>query len=79
MAGKCSGSYTTKRDGGVNYTWEASWTQSRGAVVWNSTVKRDGEVAGAPGGSVSMLPPYEPEPTIRMLVERAIEQRAGVR
>jgi hypothetical protein len=78
MAGKCSGTYRTRRDGGLEYTYEASWTQSRGAVVWNSTVKRDGSVAGAPGGSVTMLPPYEPEPTIRMMVERAIEERSGV-
>jgi hypothetical protein len=79
MAATCSGTYKTRRDGGVEYAYEASWTQSRGAIVWNCTVTRGGEVAGAPGGSVTMLPPYEPEPTVRILVERAIEDRAGVR
>ena len=76
--GKIAGSYTTQRDGGVKYTYEATWHDSADGVVWSAKVKRGDETAGAPTGQIRKTGgPVESE--VRRVVETAIETRAGVR
>jgi hypothetical protein len=50
--GTTSGKYTTKRDGGVTYSYEASWGTVGDRAHWSAKVKREGNFAGTPNGQI---------------------------
>ena len=77
--GTIAGSYTTQRDGGITYTYQASWHETGDGIVWSATVKRAGASAGAPTGQIRKTLGAVPADDVRRLVETAIETRAGVR
>jgi hypothetical protein len=72
-----AGRYRTQRDQGVEYAYEAEWQQTTRALLWNATVRRNGDYAGTPSGQFLGEPTDVPS-TVRDFVENAIEKRAGV-
>lgn len=74
-----TGEYTTKRDGGVKYTYEATWfVMPNGSAAWNAKVSKDGNLVGMPNGSILNTVGVTMEPYVRSLVETSIEIRAGI-
>ena len=78
MPGRIAGRYTTDRDGGISYTYVASWHEAANGVVWSATVKRDQALVGAPGGQLRHVAGVKLADEVRRLVELAIEKRAGI-
>jgi hypothetical protein len=76
--GRIAGRYTTRRDNGITYTYEATWREAGGGIIWSATVKREREVAGVPNGQIRSAAGVIVADEVRRLVERAIETRAGV-
>jgi hypothetical protein len=76
---RIAGSYTTHRDGGLTYSYEATWHESGDGVVWSAKVRRSGESAGAPSGQIRKTAGIPIEGEVRRVVETAIETRAGVK
>ncbi len=72
------GNYTTQRDGGIAYTYEATWAQTEQGAMWNSKVRRDGQLAGTPNGQIVSTHNVPLEELVKRLVETSIEIRAGV-
>jgi hypothetical protein len=77
--GRIAGRYTTLRDGGLTYTYDASWQSAGEGIIWSATVKRAGELAGAPNGQVRHPAGVRLADEVTRLVETAIETRAGVK
>ena len=78
MTNAIRGTYTTKRDGGRVYTYEASWSLSGRNVVWNAKASRDGRLAGTPNGQIFDARGVDLSAEVKALVENSIEIRAGV-
>lgn len=72
------GIYTTKRDGGLRYTYEANWgpTDDPTWLAWDAKVRKDGDLVGTPNGQFMKVP--DVAETVASLVCDAIEHRAGV-
>ena len=71
-----SGTYTTKRDNSLTYTYEATWIINNDLLIWDSEVKRAGDWIGNPGGHI-LLPAHVDVPlTVKRLVRIAIEELA---
>jgi len=45
-----AGSYTT--NGGMMFTYEASWAQTSSTITWHAIVRRDGNGIGRPHGQI---------------------------
>jgi hypothetical protein len=73
-----TGKYTTKRDGGIEYTYEASWTQHGNEAAWDAKVRRDGQWAGHPDGRILDTKGLDLTGVVTRLVETTIEIGAGV-
>jgi hypothetical protein len=77
-----SRTYTTERDGGVEYQYDATWERFGNSVTWSARVRRrqgesfsviDGQFnLGQSPGAVDV------EAAVRRLVETSIEDRVGV-
>ena len=79
MEPKLSGSYTTSRDGGIRYAYDAFWTQVDKTIKWDAKVRRDGEVVGNPGGVINEVPRNTNiDALVRTNVETSIEARDKV-
>ena len=76
--GSMSGQYTSERDGGIKYTYYASWEKKQDAIIWSAKVRRDGSLAGTPGGQILNADQIDMESAVRRLVETSIEERLGV-
>ena len=76
---RVAGSYTTQRDGGLTYTYEATWHETGDGIVWSAKVRRSGESAGAPSGQIRKTVDTPVEAEVRRVVETAIETRASVK
>jgi hypothetical protein len=76
---RVAGSYTTQRDGGLTYTYEATWHETGDGIVWSAKVRRSGESAGAPSGQIRKTVSTPVEAEVRRVVETAIETRASVK
>lgn len=76
---RVAGSYTTQRDGGLTYTYEATWHETGDGIVWSAKVRRSGESAGAPSGQIRKTVGTPVEAEVRRVVETAIETRASVK
>lgn len=72
------GTYTTRRDAGVRYTYEGSWMEVSHSVLWNARIFRGGELAGALAGrfhaDADALSPL----VVARVVETSIELQTGV-
>ena len=77
--GRIAGRYTTRRDGGLTYMYDATWRPAGEGIIWSATVKLDGELAGAPNGQIRNTAGVRLADEVRRLVETAIETRAGVK
>jgi hypothetical protein len=53
MSGQVDKIYKTKRDGGLVYSFHASWTAVPGGINWRAKVVHDRKVAGTPSGFVT--------------------------
>ena len=67
----------TSKNGSL-YTYEASWSVSGQNVTWDAVVIRDYQVKGTPNGVLTNPIGIEIELTIRLVVESAIFDLAGV-
>ena len=75
-----SGKYTTRRDGGIEYAYEATWELAEGDwIVWSAEVTRNGAPAGRTRGQVMRPASTDMDAVVRDLVCEAIERRAGLR
>jgi hypothetical protein len=75
------GKYTTKRDGGIEYTYTAECGmggEDRKDWHWRAKVRRDGMLAGEPNGVILNARSFVEDPVLKYLVEDAIEKRIGV-
>jgi hypothetical protein len=77
--GRIAGRYTTQRDGGLSYTYDATWQEAGDGIIWSVSVKRDDELAGKPSGQIRHIAGVQLADEVRRLVENAIEIRAGVK
>ena len=77
--GRIAGRYTTQRDGGLAYMYDATWQSAGEGIIWSATVKRGSELAGAPNGQLRHCVGIQLADEVRRLVETAIETRAGVK
>jgi hypothetical protein len=68
------GVYKTRRDGGVLYTYHASWNFSHTEVRWSGMVWRSGQLAGTPSGRLDLSDREAAALVIRELMESSIEQ-----
>lgn len=73
-----SGKYTTKRDGGIEYSYEASWTVTGNSAIWNAKVRRGHDFSGTPGGTVLNVKGIDMASNVRSLVEASIESRLQI-
>jgi hypothetical protein len=79
MSGQLDRIYKTKRDGGLTYSFHATWAPVPGGVNWKATVVHDRKVAGTPSGFVTG--PAGPdfaealEKILRHYIERQIDVR----
>jgi hypothetical protein len=74
-----SGTYTTERDGGLAYQYDAIWHRNGATVTWSARVRRDGESFSVIDGQINLaIGVIDPEAAVRRLVESSIEQRVGV-
>ncbi len=75
------GKYTTTRDGGIEYTYEA-WCGMQGPDRkdwhWSAKVRKNGQLAGEPSGVYLNAPSFVEDPVLKALVEGSIEKRIGV-
>jgi hypothetical protein len=76
--GAVSGTYTTRRDGGVRYTYDAMWTEQRKSASWHAVVKRDGALVGKPGGKVLLSAGIDLRSAVVRQLEAALEVSAGL-
>jgi hypothetical protein len=75
------GTYTTKRNGGLEYSYEAeSEMAGEGKLDWHWTarVRRHGQLVGEPNGIVKNAKSFVEDPMLRKMVEGAIEDQVGV-
>jgi len=68
-----SGTYTTKRDGCLAYTYVGAWRRLGDRITWYVTVRRDGEFKGAPKGLISHVGKLSPASSVKRLIESSIE------
>lgn len=79
MDPKISGSYTTTRDGGISYAYDAFWTESGRTVLWDAKVRHEGNLVGSPSGTLEDVPRgSEIAPLVRAAISTAIEDRSGI-
>ncbi|HEX4331317.1 MAG TPA: hypothetical protein VH040_04195 [Usitatibacter sp.] len=78
MVGGIEGTYTTVRDGGITYTYQAECGMQGGNWHWNAIVRCSDQLRGEPKGVIYDPPSFIEEPVLRGLVELAIENRVGV-
>jgi hypothetical protein len=74
-----AGRYTTRRDDGLTYTYDARWQEAGEGIIWSASVRRDDELAGTPSGQIRNTAGVRLADEIRRLVETAIEIKAGVK
>jgi hypothetical protein len=77
--GRIAGRYTSRRDAGLTYTYDARWQEAGEGIIWSASVRRDGELAGTPSGQIRHVAGVRLADEVRRLVETAIEIRAGVK
>lgn len=75
---RIAGRYTTRRDGGIGYSYDATWQEAAAGVIWSATVKRGGEFAGAPNGQIRHTFGIKLADEVKRLVEESIERKLGV-
>ncbi len=73
-----NGSYTTKRDRGLIYIYEATWIITGPRVIWDSEVRKGGDWKGNPGGHFPFSPGLDLPLTVKRLVGVAIENLVDV-
>ncbi len=78
MVGGIKGSYTTRRDGGITYTYEAECGMQDRNWHWHAIVRCDGRLRGEPRGVIYDAPSFVEDPVLRHMVEGAIEHRVSV-
>lgn len=47
---RISGTYKTSRDGGLDYSYIATWEITVLGLAWQAGITRDGKTVGTPGG-----------------------------
>lgn len=79
MDPKISGSYTTERNGGISYAYDAFWTESGRSVLWDAKVRREGTLVGSPSGTIEDVPRgSEIAPLVRAAICAAIEKKENI-
>jgi hypothetical protein len=78
MMHSVQGIYTTKRDGGIVYTYELTWYETEQGANWDAKVWRDGLAVGTPGGTLLDRNVLEYGELAIGMVEASIEQRVGL-
>ena len=77
--GTIAGTYTTQRNGGLTYNYEATWNETGDGIIWSAKVRRGAESAGTPSGQIRKTAASAIPAEVRRVVETAIETRAGVK
>jgi hypothetical protein len=70
---KFSAEYTTQRNGGLTYSYEATWARAGTRIIWSAIVTRNGEFKGQPNGTIQNAMELDPVPAVKALVEHSIE------
>ena len=79
MDPKISGSYTTTRDGGISYAYDAFWTESGRTVLWDAKVRHEGTLVGSPSGVINDVPNgTEVAPLVRTAIATVIEDKVKI-
>lgn len=72
------GSYTTRRDNGLRYTYESTWMEVSHSVLWDARVFRGGELAGTLNGRFQAVGGAPSPAVVTRVVEASIELQTGV-
>lgn len=76
MEPRLSGTYTTRRGGGITYAYDGFWTEVNKTVTWDAKVRRDGELVGNPSGVINEVPRNSNiDALVRDNIEASIEAR----
>jgi hypothetical protein len=73
-----NGSYWTRRDGGLEYFYEAHWRLSGRDISWSARVSRKDKSAGRVRGVVANGNMETVEADIIAAIQNAIERKIGV-
>jgi hypothetical protein len=74
------GQYTTRRDGGITYAYEASWHATHGDwIAWTFEARLGERFVGRSSGQIKPPPGQDVEGFVRSLVCEAIEHRRMMR
>jgi hypothetical protein len=73
------GKYICKSDGGREFIYEATATETAAGATWSAVVTCGGEVVGVPRGAIAARPESGYRSLLREYVESAIESRIGIR
>jgi hypothetical protein len=76
---KFDGIYKTRRDGGLLYTFHATWRETGRGINWRSTVVYQRKVAGSPFGYLNGPSKPETQAAIEKRIVDHIERQIGVR
>jgi len=69
-----SSSYRTSRDGGLYYSYEATWWRDGDVLNWEAVVFRNGQLKARPDGRIVTPATSDAEALVKALVESAIER-----
>jgi hypothetical protein len=69
--------YARKKGERRTYDYEGSWLITEQGIVWEAKVRHDGELVGTPSG-ILLAGSDNPRESVKALVERAIEDLAGI-
>lgn len=72
------GSYITRRDNGVRYTYESTWMELSHGVLWDARVFLGGELAGTLNGRFHAARGVPSPAVVTRVVEASIELQTGV-
>jgi hypothetical protein len=76
MENNMTGKYKTRRDGGIVYSYTATWTEGKNVIGWASIIRCAGDLKGSPSGTISLAPGASLQEAVQSAVESWIE--AGV-
>jgi hypothetical protein len=73
-----TGTYTTTRDGGLTYTYEASWRVFGKNATWHGKVLHQGKIVASPSGQIWNVGAADLTDQVQRQVELTIERRAAL-
>ena len=75
VADRISGTYKTRRDGGLDYSYVVTWQVGPLGVEWTAKVACNGRPAGTPSALVGVNGGFDPAAYLHRMIATYIENR----